>query len=310
LQAVLFLHNATNARVYNFCRVKEMVIYLDLLLCLNLFVNFFLLKSAAVISKADIKLWRLIAAAMIGAVSSLTILLPKIPIVLDLWIKIFVSALMTLAAFSFCSIKIFARRYFAMLLCSFSFAGVMFAVWLAFRPKGMAVSGNAVYFNISPMLLVVSTVVAYLIIRLIAYFTERKHTDKELFTLSITLGERTVSTQALCDTGNTLTDVLSGNPVVVIDKSIMQSLLPEYAAEFCAAASLPPPAIKERYRIIPYRAVGGRGFLPAFVPDCIEISSGGKKYKTNKVTVAVSDELTDENYRALIGSELGGYLNG
>lgn len=285
-----------------------MVIYLDLLLCLNLFVNFFLLKATAALSKTECGFWRMLLGALLGAATSLTILLPSLPLIIDLWIRVLAAAGMVLIAFSYNSKRTFIRHFGTLFLCSFGFAGVMFAVWFLFRPNGMQLSGNAVYFDISPLLLIVSTVVAYGILRLISFFSQRRAEVSKIYTISITLNDRTVCTQALCDTGNHLTDLLSGNPVVVVEHDLVKSLLPTGAECFTTVGAQPPPQIQSRYRVIPFTAVGGKGFLPAFVPDMMEIARNDKKYKTSKVTVAVSKDLMTDEYRALIGSELATFL--
>ena len=281
-----------------------LVIYLDILICLNLFVNFFLLKATAFICKADYKFFRLLLSSFFGAISSVTILIPSIPLILDFFIKAVVSLGMVLIGFCANSKKKFLRLYSALLLSSFFFAGGMFALWMIFKPQGMHLSGNAVYFDISPLVLVVSTCVFYFALKLVDFFTGRKTVSNEIFRASITLGNKTISADAFCDTGNHLTDLLSGNSVIVAERSVVASLLPDdFKGDFCSENDFNISA-KLKYRIVPYTAIGSKGFLPAFIPDNVKIHQGDKMASLSKVTVAVSESPIHDEYKILLSSEI------
>ena len=78
--------------------VKQ-TIYIDVLLAVNIFINYFLLLAAAkFLAVRRIRL-RILAASILGAAYSLTMLLPSIPMVLALLMKLAMSASLVFVAF-------------------------------------------------------------------------------------------------------------------------------------------------------------------------------------------------------------------
>ena len=100
-----------------------------------------------------------------------------------------------------------------------------------------------------------------------------RHRGGELVRLELGLGGRSLSCTALRDSGNTLSDPLTGEPVLVARWQLAARLLPELGltrAQFedPAALALRLAAARPglRVRLIPYRAVGTDGGLLAALP--------------------------------------------
>jgi stage II sporulation protein GA (sporulation sigma-E factor processing peptidase) len=83
---------------------------------------------------------------------------------------------------------------------------------------------------------------------------------------------------AFVDTANHLCDPLGGRPVVIIDRTVAKSLLPEVllvaAEKGMSGLSLLPPALAGRVRMIPAATVTGRGILLAIAPDRAFLDAG------------------------------------
>ena len=79
----------------------ERIIYLDILLALNLFVNYFILLSVAKFLYLKIKRLKLILGALVGAVFSLYIFLPEQSLVFSLFIKILMAIIIIGSSFGF-----------------------------------------------------------------------------------------------------------------------------------------------------------------------------------------------------------------
>ena len=282
-----------------------MVVYIDVLVCLNLFVDYFLLLSVSRFCSARTPNWRMLVAALSGALTSLVIFLPNLPVFLDLLLQLTMAAGIVLAAFGFGGLKRFLRLCGVFFGMTFAYGGIMMGLWLLLRPQGMVINNGIVYFDISPPLLIVATLISYGIISLIRRFHHSAPAGEQLFRITVSLDKRQVECGALLDTGNTLRDLFTDTPVVVMDFDACQSLLPAPIRPVFAGMCDPPPSIPvEGFRLIPYSAVGGKGLLPAFSPDYVEISSGRKKQRYDKVYVAVSKEELSDHYEALIGSQL------
>lgn len=95
--------------------------------------------------------------------------------------------------------------------------------------------------------------------------------------------------RALVDTGNHLTDPISGAPVCVISKRVAAGM----------ASCLRP----EKYHAVPYRSVGQPGgILPAYELPEISIEETGRTIKREGVIVAVCDAgiSPDSDYQMLL----------
>lgn len=156
----------------------KQTVYLDILLCLNLFINYFILLAASKFTKLSPKRRRIVLGAAFGALCSLIILLPPLHSVLNFGIKMLVAAGTVFLTFGRQPFKVFLKNFAAFLLISFCFGGAMIALWFAFTPKGMVINNGAVYFNLSPLVLIVSTLICYLVLRLVSRLSGREAPQK------------------------------------------------------------------------------------------------------------------------------------
>ena len=210
------LHNATNyveVLSYNYkknsidflpCGVIKTKIYVDVLVVINIFINYFLLSAASLIVRLKPKRIRLAAGAFTGGAYSLVIFLPNIPNVLSVFMNFCMSVLLVLIAFAPKKITVFIKEFAAFFAVNFIFAGLMLAVWLVFKPSGMVYNNAAVYFDIDVKLLVLSTVVCYAVLTLFSKLLKRNSPDDKLFDVKLCNKGAAVFTKALFDTGNLL----------------------------------------------------------------------------------------------------------
>ena len=96
------------------------------------------------------------------------------------------------------------------------------------------------------------------------------------------LGGRRAAFRVLRDTGNCLTDPVTGAEVMIVSPRALSPLLPEQAALFSEADPVALleraegiPALRGRLRLIACGGVGGRSLLPLLRPDRAEI--GGEE---------------------------------
>ncbi|HHW46654.1 MAG TPA: sigma-E processing peptidase SpoIIGA [Clostridiales bacterium] len=281
-----------------------MTIYVDVLICLNTFVNYFILLITSKINGDRVKTTRQILSALVGALFSLYIFVPKLNPVLDMFIKLIFSAVIVLCNYGFKGLKPFLRRICIFYAVSFIYAGLMIALMFTFRPGGMVINHGIVYFDISPLVLIVSTLVCYFAILIIRKFSRRPASSGGRCRIEINYKDKSVQANALIDTGHSLTDLFTDASVVVVDKKIAEDLLSKETCKALAAVGASPPdELKNRYRLIPYSVIGGKGLLPAFKCDGIRILEPTQKQVDN-VIVAVSEQPFAADYSAILGPEL------
>ncbi len=88
-----------------------MIVYADILIILNLAVDYFLLRAAAFLQHLNPPLWRMLLSSLAGGISSLYIFLPPRGVILDILFRTAVCAAMTFICFGFGKIKRFLRSF-------------------------------------------------------------------------------------------------------------------------------------------------------------------------------------------------------
>ena len=277
-----------------------MTVYIDVLIFINMFVNFFILRLSAALCHERPRAGRLLLSSFIGALFSLYILLPLNDVFTQTAVKLVTSAVVVILAFPFAGFKPFLRRLAVFFAASFLYAGFMLAVWYLLKPNGMAVNNGVVYFNVSPLLLIGITLITYFVLMLLRTASQRRLPQVQACRLWITVGDKTVVANAVVDTGNTLTDCTDGAPVFILEKALAGRLLgfvPEIL-NFGQAENLPG------FRLVPFSTVGGSGMMVGFKPDRVEAELLQKRYTVQGVTLAVSNERLGGEYDLVIGPDL------
>lgn len=267
----------------------QQTIYIDVLAGINLFINYFLLLAVSKFLSYPVRRPRFIGAAALGALFSLSILLPELGTALSLLMKLVMSVLIILVAFGFGEIKFFLRAVCAFYIINFSFAGFMLVLWYFLAPQGLVIRNSIIYFDISPLLLIFLTVVCYFLITLFNRITGRQMPRELICRLTVKYAGHTNICVAKVDTGNSLKEPFSGFPVAVVYEHALSGI----------------PTQKEipNFRLVPYEAVSGDGLLPAFRPDLLTVSDGKKTYRTNHVYIAVT-KTKPGTFDALLNPDL------
>ena len=187
---------------------------------------------------------------------------------------------------------------------------VFFAVSAAFGGAVYAVSllrGGGV---LSVRTVAVSLSLCYAVFAVVFRRLARARTQGLVAALTLTLDGRSLRVDALRDTGHSLSDPVTGRPVVVIERSCVKSLLPPEQASVFERS--PGDAVETavaagrtglRVRLVPYSSVGTEsGLLPAFRVD--RASVDGKTYAGVLAAVSPSPLSDGGGHRAVIGGQL------
>lgn len=290
-------------------------VYIDVLIILNIFVNYFLLLETSFLSNEKIKRLRILLASVLGGIYSLIILLPQMNVPISILLKVAFSVSIIFAAFKIKNIKHFLRLFAIFFAVNFIYAGIMLAVWIAFKPNGMQFNNGAVYFDINALMLTGLTILCYLIVTLISKFAKKKAPIDKIVDVTIRFEEKTVTGKGLIDTGNSLCDTFSGAPVMVAEYDLIKKLLPHNLDTYIKATNDNyddnlVENYKNKLRLIPFSSIGGNGLLKAFRADEIEIKTDNKVVKTKSIYVAVKDaNLSNGEYSAILNPELVNFKN-
>lgn len=271
--------------------IVKQVVYVDILLTTNLFINYFLLLSCAKLMKAAAKRLRLLCGAALGAVMSLVIFLPAMGFVSGLLFKLCGALAIVFAAFGAGSLKRFLKLFFAFMGANFIFAGSMMALWIAFEPGGMVINNNIVYFDISVPVLIISAVICYGIVAVISRVISRRSSSEVRYSVTVAFDSLSVAGKGYLDTGNSLTECFSGFPVIIANEEFVKGLF--FSGELTCLKGKTEingdeGRLRNRVRIIPFGTIKENGILKAFRPDYIIVEKDGEILcKTKDVYIAV-----------------------
>lgn len=294
------------------------VVYVDQVFLGSLIMNVMILWVTAKLGRVNFIRWRLLASAAIGAMYSLFVFIPVLENFLNPGYKFGMSVLMIIIVFIPSPIKkvIMLLAYFY--LSTFALGGTVLGIVNFLHSSS---------FSDGSMTSIMQAVDAYLwygVILGLAIFWSlgriapavlRKRLILPLLRadLSVNLRGQKVCLAAMLDTGNNLTDPLTGHPVIVAEYEAIKKILPEQVRSVVEQHKQDDSAVilaelgenirQGNFRIIPYRSVGREnGWLLAFRPDEVELRHGGNMFRTNDVIVALySDYLrSDTPCRALL----------
>lgn len=268
------------------------VIYADILVVINIAVNYLLLRASAVITGYRFKTTRILLSSAAGGLFSLIIFIENIPNAVNLMIKILFLSLMVLIAFEIKSVKAFLKFCCAFFLCNIAFAGIMLLLSLTVMPYSAIYRNGIVYFDTNIFTLTVTSVICYIIITLISKLIKSRVPQNHIYPIRIHNNGKLIEGTALFDSGNSLCDCFSGKPVIIAEKDFVRALLDgkEYHE-------------MKKFRLIPYTTISNGGALPAFTVDRVEITVNGKWTCAEEVFIAVTErKIVSGGYSVLIGA--------
>lgn len=259
-----------------------MTVYADVLILVNFIVDYFLILLSSKFLHIKTKFLRLILSALTGGVFSLYMLLPQTEYWFQILINILMCAALCAIAYGFKDIKQFFKNVAVLFCVNFAYSGAMIAIWLLFKPYGMVINNSVVYFNISPIFLIIFSVLGYFIATLLHKVLKDKFAQKIYCQVYVYFRNNVLQLTGIADTGNTLRDVFGMCEIFITQAEVIDTLLGEEKNN---------PA---RFRKIPCNTVAGEKLLDGYRIDRAVVQCEKNKYVFEKVVLAVSQtKLTD-----------------
>jgi stage II sporulation protein GA (sporulation sigma-E factor processing peptidase) len=243
---------------------------------------------------------RLLGAALLGAAYSVAVILPQTVFLANPFLKLAAGLLMTLLAYG--GQARILRLTLVFFAVSAAFGGVVMAAALLRGKSGGFMA------PVDLRILIPAFVVCYIVLLLVFKRADRLRSGG-IVTLKLRHCGREVQMRALRDTGNALTDPMTGRPVIVAGVGDVTPLFPYGIRRKIAGLRL-KDAVKVmeeladessiRFQLIPYSAVGTPGgMLLAFRPD--EIVIDGKDKAGMLLALSPNSVSESGTYSALLG---------
>lgn len=274
-----------------------MVIYVDVLVVLNLLVDFFLLSATARILKRKVSVLRRTIAAVVGGFSSLYIFFEGSNIFLDFLQKFGTAAILCAIAFGVKPIKNFFKAFLINLAVTLTYGAGMTLLYKIFKPNGMYVGNSVVYFDISPLELIFFTVISYVVITILSYFFSQTAVLSQRCEVIIEIDGIKTSFTAICDTGNSVKDLFGNSEIIVADRAVFTALCGR--GDYELSSSYP-----NRYNLVPIKTVSGNDMLEAIRCDNAVILSEQREISLIKPLLALSKTKLNDDYSGIINPQI------
>ncbi|MBR1481714.1 MAG: sigma-E processing peptidase SpoIIGA [Ruminococcus sp.] len=255
-------------------------VYIDVLITVNIFIDFILLLCTQKLLNIRARMLRVILGSVAGGLCSLAALFPSLPFGLNIMSDLLFAAVIILTAFGFGRAKLFIRRVAVFFALSFSFCGLMLFIYHAFHPAGMEIYNDTVYFNISPLLLIILTLVSYYATKLYRRLTKGS-CGQHACRIELAINHCSTSFPAVIDTGCKVKEPFSGDYVIIAEETILHDLRFQNVT----------------MRIIPFESLGGEGILRGYKAD--EVKIDGKEVEQG-VYLGVCDNVLKGELKALV----------
>lgn len=282
-------------------------VYADVLVCLNILFTYIFLVCTRVWGNMATHKWGVCLSSVVGGLSALIVLAGDIGLFLSLLFKATTSTVIVLLSFLPSSLKCFLKVYFRFLGVSIIFGGAMYFIEITMKPHNIMYFNGTVYFDMNIKYLVGCTFIIYGIFLLADFLIKRKAMKSEIYQVKIGFRDTAVEISGFVDSGNNLTDGLTGKTVFVGELKAFSPLFTYEEIEYFKSSNIEeiPDSIKGKIRFIPCHTINGGNLMPVFTPNVLVIEIKGKKINCSKdFSVAIVNKDLGGEYNILLNKAI------
>jgi stage II sporulation protein GA (sporulation sigma-E factor processing peptidase) len=286
------------------------------------FILLYLLKK---VNHKNSSLPRLLGAATVGAVMACIVgIYPWMNALLKFFLMYIASGvLMIWIAFGKLKLPDLLKQVIVLYFITYFIGGLINSIYYYTNLKYsiLSLGRGILYSNVSWTSVAIAMLVIVPVILFTAQFLlwYRKH-KSEIFEIELFLEGNYIRTKGLLDTGNCLYDPLYKKPVIIVEDSITEKLLPNEflkclremkyyleANEYDTGKWEINPDQLIKFRFIPYSSIGKKqGMMVGILLDKVQIHTGKEVLTSDKVIAAISENQLSakEEYHAILHKEL------
>lgn len=295
-----------------------MTIYLDIILCENLLMNYIILFATYVIIKPKEKhpQIRIILSSLIGSVYAVIVYLNILSIYSNLFAKIILSIVMVYVAFNPKNAKVLLKQILIFYLVSFIFGGCTFALIYFIKPENVRMK-NGVFVGVYPLKVgLIAGAIAFVTTQIAFKINKSKLNNKNtFFNIQMYYKNQSITVKALLDSGNMLKDPISQAPVIIVERESLSKIIPEKVLDYIGNIiggdeTENKQDIQEylsKIRMVPFMSLGKEnGMLVGIRLDKIKIETEDIDIQKENIIAGIYEKkfTKDNKYNALIGLNL------
>ena len=289
-----------------------MTIYLDIVLFENIILNYIILLSTAIISKAKISTLKIFMSSLIGGIFSILNYIVNIDNICGVILKIGISIIMILITFQDYKLKKFIKELMFFYLTSFTFGGIAFMLLFFISPNNLIMENNHFIGTYPIKIAVLSGGVGFIIITVIAEIIKSNINKKSMICdLEIFYDGKYKKLKTMLDTGNLLKEPISKADVVIVEKDSLEGIISndilKNIKHILKGKWIESDNIHSyKFKLIPFSSLGNEnGLLIGFKPDYIKIYGEEECIRKNVLVAIYDGKLSRTNsYSSLIGLDI------
>lgn len=280
--------------------------YVEYIFAENFFIDFILLYITGNLIKKKIIYKRLILAALIGAIYVILIAYIRKAFMTFFVVKISVSILMIMVAYDSKGIIRNIKVILCFYIVTLMMVGIVFALYSFTNSK------------VTVDIIIISIFMGFVVLKFLFYEIKlRKEKNNYIRTVTIEINDKKKSFRAFIDTGNELTDPVTGKPVIVVNieslgdilgEDITKEILEFYKNEGKSYENIfLEKNYKLKLRVIRYNTISNKNQLMiCMIPDNITISGNDKNITKADAVIGIYPQKINqkEDYDALLFKKL------
>lgn len=295
------------------------IIYPDVLVLQNFCMNYLLLYLTNRLLKLEAKIWRMCLAALVGGIYVMSAFIPGINNLYSFIMKILVSGLMIVIAFSPYKLRDFMKTIIIFYIETFLLGGCIFAIMYMndYNPEyqgSVFITGNAVV----RAYVVGGSIIATLFVKLgFDFFENHYKMQNRCIDVEVIIDGKSCRVTGLIDTGNSLRDPLTNKPITIMYLEAIKDIFPDEVKKRLEQAKtysefltcILNSVLKPRIRLVPYNALGvENGMLTAVRADVLIASGKNFSSVVKQPVIALYEKPLSSNneYQALMYPEILG----
>lgn len=262
------------------------IIYIDILITVNLFVDYLILFSVKRLLHIQTKNIRVLLGALFSSLTTPIIFMGFYTELISVLMKPFISSVAVIISFGFHDLKRFIVRSGMFWGLSMGLCGAMLGIEYLLDPQNLIIYRDTLYLNISPVNLIIFTLGAYIILSVYDKLKGQHTLHCKTVNVTIFTPDNTrLDFESAIDTGLNLKEPFSGLPVIMAEKSLIKhTYIP-----------------REKMRIIPFSTASGDGIVYGFKPNKMLLN--GQKTKCD-CYIAITENKLKGEIKSIMGEEL------